>query len=260
MNRDNLEIRLNKDGSVDEILVYDLHDGRLLFHLEQMDNHYYWMKGYGITQDLIVHIGATMGKRRGEPIPGEEVQPGKVYDGTMFRDGKTYEMIETDVDGPVVFSDWQWDDASTESQCHEDYLTPEQERLGEIKNIINKYGIISVLNDIASIYKLGRNADFEKQLIENLEQTAKSFDIGDKAYWKAEMENATIQDMVPGDFVKYQDKLLEIKSIWGVSPEGWLAKPSEGGFGVVTTDGQTITMWQAQAYYKRESTRNCRLT
>lgn len=36
----------------------------------------------------------------------------------------------------------------------------------------------------------------------------------------------------------------------GISHDGRLAKPSEGGFAVRTETGQTVSMWQARAYFK----------
>lgn len=62
----------------------------------------------------------------------------------------------------------------------------------------------------------------------------------------------SVNDLVPGDYVKYGGQLHKIKEIYGVGPGRRLAKPSEGGFGVHTEDGQHITMWQAQAYHKKE--------
>lgn len=43
-----------------------------------------------------------------------------------------------------------------------------------------------------------------------------------------------------------------IKKKYGVSPEGRLAKPSEGGFGVVTIHDETISMWDAELYGREE--------
>jgi hypothetical protein len=62
----------------------------------------------------------------------------------------------------------------------------------------------------------------------------------------------SIYDIEPGDFVKFQGKLFEIDDIWGISKRGRLAKPSKGGFYVETTCGMELTMWQAEAYYKKE--------
>lgn len=49
----------------------------------------------------------------------------------------------------------------------------------------------------------------------------------------------------PGQYEK-------IASKWGVEENGRLAKPSEGGFGVVTESGKRINMWQARAYAKEK--------
>tara|TARA_Y100000034_G_scaffold8165_2_gene8933 strand:+ start:9335 stop:9544 length:210 start_codon:yes stop_codon:yes gene_type:complete len=62
----------------------------------------------------------------------------------------------------------------------------------------------------------------------------------------------SIREMKPGDFVKVNGQFEEITSIHGVSPEGKLAKPSEGGFSVETKSGRTVDMWQAQSYHKAE--------
>lgn len=62
----------------------------------------------------------------------------------------------------------------------------------------------------------------------------------------------SITSLKPGDYVLFNGSLREIDDIWGVSAKGRLAKPSEGGFWVVTTGGQKIDMWMAQAYYKKE--------
>jgi hypothetical protein len=44
-----------------------------------------------------------------------------------------------------------------------------------------------------------------------------------------------------------------IASIWGIDPNGQLAKPSEGGFGVITTSGRRVSMWEAFGYFRDES-------
>jgi hypothetical protein len=62
----------------------------------------------------------------------------------------------------------------------------------------------------------------------------------------------SIVEVVPGDYVVSTDGVRhEIASIWGVDGEGRLAKPSEGGFGCVTTKGEKIDMWHAKRYLKR---------
>lgn len=40
--RGNVEVRLNDDGTVDEIVIWDS-DGSVSFHMEQMDDGLYWM-------------------------------------------------------------------------------------------------------------------------------------------------------------------------------------------------------------------------
>jgi len=47
-------------------------------------------------------------------------------------------------------------------------------------------------------------------------------------------------------------RVERIVSKWGVSPDGHLAKPSEGGFGVVTESGRSVSMWEAQSYIQEE--------
>ena len=37
---------------------------------------------------------------------------------------------------------------------------------------------------------------------------------------------------------------------WGISEDGRLAKPSEGGFGCITEEAILVDMWHALAYYK----------
>lgn len=60
-----------------------------------------------------------------------------------------------------------------------------------------------------------------------------------------------IKDMEPGDFVKdRRGRFHEVESVFGVDGSR-LAKPSEGGFGVRTADGNTIDMWGAAGYYKK---------
>jgi hypothetical protein len=50
--------------------------------------------------------------------------------------------------------------------------------------------------------------------------------------------------------VSKDGEMHRIASKWGISPEGRLAKPSEGGFGCITERGERIDMWQAQTYYQ----------
>lgn len=48
--------------------------------------------------------------------------------------------------------------------------------------------------------------------------------------------------------VKVGGRVEKIASKWGIDAGGRLAKPSEGGFGVVTESGRRVTMWDAQSY------------
>lgn len=50
----------------------------------------------------------------------------------------------------------------------------------------------------------------------------------------------------------YPPVVEKIASKWGVSAEGELAKPSEGGFGVLTESGRRVDMFEARFYEKRE--------
>ena len=62
-----------------------------------------------------------------------------------------------------------------------------------------------------------------------------------------------ITELKPGDFVKVPGGAYkEIKEIHGVSPDGRLAKPSEGGFSVTTVEGHRVGMFEALAYAKKE--------
>ena len=60
-----------------------------------------------------------------------------------------------------------------------------------------------------------------------------------------DVREATHVKVGPGRFEK-------IASKWGIDADGRLAKPSEGGFGVVTESGRRIDMWNAKAYGKEE--------
>ena len=48
--------------------------------------------------------------------------------------------------------------------------------------------------------------------------------------------------------VRIGGQVEKIRSKWGIDAEGRLAKPSAGGFGVVTEGGRTVTMWEAEEY------------
>ena len=55
-------------------------------------------------------------------------------------------------------------------------------------------------------------------------------------------------DVREATHVKVNGRVEKIASKWGIDSQGHLAKPSEGGFGVVTESGQRVGMWQAQRY------------
>src|SRR5262249_24029110 len=55
-------------------------------------------------------------------------------------------------------------------------------------------------------------------------------------------------DVREATHIKIGTKYFRIASKWGILPEGRLAKPSQGGFGVVTEGGTRIDMWHAQGY------------
>jgi len=61
-------------------------------------------------------------------------------------------------------------------------------------------------------------------------------------------------DIKDATHVKIRSGQIErIESKWGISDEGQLAKPSEGGFGVITESGESVSMWEALAYYTDSS-------
>lgn len=175
--RDNIEIRLHEDGTLDELLIYDPHDGRCLYHMEQMADDWFWMRVNGVTQDLVVHIGAIIGLCDGKPLLDDN---GKV---------KGFEKINN----PKVDTNYYWDDPSTEFDCHPETRTPEKERLAEIGQIINKYGVASVLKDIAAIYRQGRKAYHDNVLVEGLESIYGRFQEDEKVYWQARIANDTTE-------------------------------------------------------------------
>lgn len=59
-------------------------------------------------------------------------------------------------------------------------------------------------------------------------------------------------DVREATHVKVDGQVERIESKWGIKPEGGYAKPSEGGFGVVTESGREVGMWEAQSYFKEE--------
>ena len=55
-------------------------------------------------------------------------------------------------------------------------------------------------------------------------------------------------DVRKATHVKVNGRIEKIVSKWGIDSNGHLAKPSEGGFGVVTESGRRVGMWEAQSY------------
>ena len=60
------------------------------------------------------------------------------------------------------------------------------------------------------------------------------------------MKNVSVHEAT---HVKVGGRVEKIASKWGIDDKGYLAKPSEGGFGVVTESGKRVDMWQAQSYF-----------
>jgi hypothetical protein len=44
-------------------------------------------------------------------------------------------------------------------------------------------------------------------------------------------------------------QIKKIKSKWGIRTDGSLSKPSEGGFGCTTEDGEVVDMYSAKLYF-----------
>ena len=59
-------------------------------------------------------------------------------------------------------------------------------------------------------------------------------------------------DVREATHVKVGGQVEKIASKWGIGHDGRLAKPSEGGFGVVTESGRRVSMWEAQSYSKED--------
>jgi len=60
-----------------------------------------------------------------------------------------------------------------------------------------------------------------------------------------DVRNATHVKTRNGEIERIVDK-------WGIDENGRFAKPSQGGFGVVTESGKRIEMWDAMAYYRED--------
>jgi len=181
LQRDNIEVRLHKDGTLDEIVIDDPHTGQCLFHLEQMDDHYYWMRAYGTTQDLVAYISATIGKVRGEPL-------------LEYEGGKQKFLGYKEEEGAKVVGSYEWEDAGHENDSHPDYATPKDQRQTQVAEMINKFGVACVLQVIAEIYSAGRKAEHEQALIADLLETRQKFLDGDRAYMDARIKEMYGQD------------------------------------------------------------------
>ncbi len=59
-------------------------------------------------------------------------------------------------------------------------------------------------------------------------------------------------DVREATHVKVGGRYERIVEKYGVRQDGSLARPSEGGFSVVTESGRSVSMYQAQAYGKEE--------
>lgn len=64
------------------------------------------------------------------------------------------------------------------------------------------------------------------------------------------MQNLVRCDVRDATHVQVDGVIEEIASKWGIDAEGHLARPSAGGFGVVTKDGRHIGMLTAQSYWR----------
>lgn len=63
------------------------------------------------------------------------------------------------------------------------------------------------------------------------------------------MKNTDVREAT---HVKVNGRIERIVSKFGINSQGHLAKPSEGGFGVITENGKTVSMWEAQSYFKED--------
>jgi hypothetical protein len=79
----NIEVRLRDDGTLDEVLLYDdLGKGRVLFHMEQMALHAWWMRVIGSTRDLVVHIRSNTGDDESRAVADDMKLHGIELDGS----------------------------------------------------------------------------------------------------------------------------------------------------------------------------------
>lgn len=149
--KDNIEVRPNKDDSVDEIIYYN-DTGRFLYHLEQMSEDSYWMRFQGITQDLVVNFGCHL------------------------VDGK-----------PEMWSNYEWEDTHIQNESNKLFAAPDPNRRQRIADLIADYGLGSILNEIAFILEKGRRTDHDLQLSQELQRIQINYVADDVAYWKEQM-------------------------------------------------------------------------
>lgn len=70
--------------------------------------------------------------------------------------------------------------------------------------------------------------------------------------WRQEAVITDVRKVAPGDYVEtLEGERLQVSETWGIK-DGRLAKPSEGGFGVVCATGKRVGMMEAKRYLKRE--------
>jgi hypothetical protein len=168
--RDNVEVRLHNDGTLDEIVITD-HADRCIMHLEQMDDHYYWMRVYGITQDLVVHIGATIGTVT-EYVTDEK----GIITGTRPLEGQ-----------PKVWANYEWEDSLDERS--ERLAAPNVQRRQQVASLVGTYGVGALLGEIVDIVGLsGRNEEHEVRLTEELREIKDRFMDNMKGYWRRRLD------------------------------------------------------------------------
>ena len=64
------------------------------------------------------------------------------------------------------------------------------------------------------------------------------------------MSEAVPCAVIGATHVKVGGRVERIIGTWGINAEGRFAKPSEGGFGVITESGFRVSMMEAEAYYR----------
>lgn len=69
--------------------------------------------------------------------------------------------------------------------CGEKFATPPVERREKVAEVINRFGVACVLQEIVEILRQGRNAEHEQALITELDNARTKFIVGDKALMDA---------------------------------------------------------------------------